>query len=240
MCAVQHNITWSHPKKTKALEEAHGSVCVCVCVCVRAFLCSDLQWALWLSRAPHPVAVVQDLSLENDKVIRKRKEGCGTPTHSHTHTHTHTHIHIPLPHTPHDVWLPAACVWPCEIPQTLMKSIDVECGDIRVATRVGEGGREKKRGRKGQRHDEERETASKNRKKGKSIKQTNQKFTQTSITTQSRIKINKIITTEHKEIWTPTQAHSKRGTHTHTHAHTQTYTCSQSNKHTWQSTVFSV
>ncbi len=78
-----------------------------------------------------------------------------------------------------------------------MKSIDVECGDIRVATRGREGEEE--------REDEERATASQNRKKGQSIKQTDQKFTQTSITTQSRIKINKIITTEHNETWPPTQ-----------------------------------
>ena len=146
-------------------------------------------------------------------------------------------MHIPLPHTLHDVRLPATCVRPCKIPQTLMKSIDVECGDIRVTTRERQRDRERdrEREREGEREEREREgereergrkrgrrereTATQNRKKGQSIKQTNQKFTQTSITTQSRIKINKIITTEHNETWPPTQPQA-RGTHTHTHTNT--------------------
>jgi len=119
-------------------------------------------------------------------------------THKHTHTHTRIHvhkdihIHIPLPQIPHQVWLSAACVRPCEIPQTLMKSIDVECGDIKSSN----GGREEQGVKR---------IASQNRKKGPNIKQTNQKFTQTSITAQSWIKINKIITTEYNEGWPPTQ-----------------------------------
>ena len=54
-------------------------------------------------------------------------------------------MHIPLPHTLHDVRLPATCVRPCKIPQTLMKSIDVECGDIRVTTRERQRDRERDR-----------------------------------------------------------------------------------------------
>lgn len=108
------------------------------------------------------------------------------PLLSHTHAYIYIYIyHFPTFHI--NVWLPAACARPCKIPQTLMKSIDVECGDIRVEKRQ----RDREKRMKGQRENEVSETASQNRKNGQCRNQSHQKFTQTSITTQSRVKINK-------------------------------------------------
>lgn len=64
-----------------------------MCVCVNVPVPNALTYCelLWLSRAPHPVAVVPDLSLGKDEMIRKKSVLWYPSPNTHTLTHTHTH-----------------------------------------------------------------------------------------------------------------------------------------------------
>lgn len=78
--------------KSKVNKEHCASLAMCWCVCLHVLWHSDLLWALWLSQAPHPVAVVPNLSLGNDKMIFL-KESAVIPLLSLINTCTHAHIY---------------------------------------------------------------------------------------------------------------------------------------------------